>query len=216
MPLIYFKDGSLLASCGYKCRLPETVSRFCWGGGFFASSLLLGLKAFGFPLVFLPFAFSSTQFGLSRKLSRTRLVASFPGGVISHSLNARNSYRVENLDLLSVRPLRPKEIELKVVGETECGYSLRRNKITVSCHLLTQKELASDDNLEPKEYGRNSTRNLNSSEDQPSELSRQGTEKRKYSTLSAGCFPGWKEDFLLTEAAQKRKEIQISSEGISL
>ena len=74
-------------------------------------------------------------------------------------------------------------------------------KRTVSLHLLTQ--YVSDDILEQKEYVRNSRRNLNSNEDQPTELSRQATDKRESSTLDTGCFLGWA-DSLLTETDQKK------------
>ena len=68
------------------------------------------------------------------------------------------------------------------------GYSLRRKKRAISYRLLTQREEVSVDGLEQKKYGRNSTRNLNSNENQLTEWSRQAAEKRKHSTQDTGCF----------------------------
>ena len=81
MPLAYFLVGPLLSLC---------------------------IKASGMSqLAFFSFLVFS-QFGLVRKQSRMHLVANLPG---NFSTNAWMLSQIENLDMLSVRLLRPKEME---------------------------------------------------------------------------------------------------------
>ena len=68
-----------------------------------------------------------------------------------------------------------------------------------------EKERASFNILKKKNWRRYSMQSLNTDLDQPTELSRQASEKKKYSTLDSECFPGGLIDFLWTEEVHKKK-----------
>ena len=108
------------------------------------------------------------------------LVASLPVSVLNIQLTFS---QVENLEMLSIRLVHPKETELKVVEKPRAGILSTEKKC---CPLLFTLREVVWDNILKQNNGRNSTQNLNSSKNQPTELSRQATEKRKYSAL--GCF----------------------------
>ncbi len=50
---------------------------------------------------------------------------------------------------------------------------------------------------------------LNYSEDQPTELSRQPLEKRKYSTPDTDYFPGWGQTIYTLKRTRKEKEKEL-------